>query len=425
MRSTFKLLFYVNRQKTKADGACPIMGRITLDGKVCQYSTGEQINPVLWDATAGRVIIKGKSSEHFQQLKEINSRLDELELRARLAYKKHTDTTGYVTAELIRNAVTGRTQAKETLLTLFDEHNREYEKRVGIDRSKHSFTIYQIVYKHIQNFLQYKYGVEDIPLNMLDMQFIDDFNFYLSTVLKYKVSTIHEYLIVLRKLAQLAVTQRTIRRYPFAGHKLQKQHTVHRHLTSEQLHKVMSTEMPTRFICHTRDMFVFAVFTGLGRTDLANLSFENIIIKEDGSQWLHFRRQKTKTECNIKLLDIPIRIINKYKGEAEGNKIFRVPTVAAIARNLREIRDISKLDCPLTFYMARHTFATETCLSNGVPIETISKMLGHTSIRTTQIYAEITNQKVGLDFKTLRQKTTDLYSLPKDNVSLCRSNSGR
>lgn len=302
------------------------------------------------------------------------------------------------------------------MITLLDEHNEEYAKRVGIDRVRHTYLRYITTRKHIYNFLQYKYGIEDITLRSLDMQFINDFNFYLSTVLRLKLVSLNDYLIVLRKMTRLAIKQRTLKRDPFAGHKLDKAPKLHRHLTSEQLAKIMNVELHTYRLCHTRDLFVFSVFTGLGRAELANLTIENIITKDDGSKWIYINRQKTKAECYIKLLDIPIRIMEKYKGEGEGNKVFYVPQTSSLCRSLKMIEDLCSLDCHLTFYMSRHTFATETCLSNGVPIETISKMMGHSNIRTTQIYAEITNQKVGRDFGKLVEKNKDIYSIPQDNM---------
>lgn len=415
-RSTFKLLFYINKKKLKANGNSSIMGRITLDGKVSQYATGEEIDPNIWDPMAGRVVIKGKNSEDAKMHRSINSRLDELEEVARIAYRKHIDEIGYISAEIIKNAVTGKAQAKQTLLTLLDEHNTEYAKRVGVDRVHHTYVRYLTTRKHISNFLKYKYELDDISLRSLDMQFINDFNFYLSTVLKLKLVSLNDYLIVLRKMARLAVNQRTIKRNPFAEHKLEIPQKQHRRLTGEQLAKVMNAELYTYCLCHTRDLFVFAAFTGLGRAELANLTTDHIITEPDGSKWIYIERQKTKVECRIKLLDIPIQIMNKYKGEGKENKIFFVPATSSLCRSLKMVKEICKLDCHLTFYMARHTFATETCLSNGVPIETISKMMGHSNIRATQIYAEITNQMVGRDFGKLSSTIKGQYSIPEDNM---------
>lgn len=416
MRSTFKLLFYINRQKIKKNGKCPIMGRITLDGKVCQYSTGEEVLPECWDASKGRAVILGQCPEINRELKEINLKLEEFEEKARLAYKKSVDGIGYVSAELIKNAVTGKAQPKNTLLTLFYEHNMEYEKRVGIDRTRHTYIRYLTTRRHLYDFLQYKYGVEDIALRAINMQFIENFHFYLSTILRLKTISLNDYLILLCKIVRLAVKQKILGRYPFAGYKLEIPPKQHRHLTGEQLSKIMSAELNTYRLCHTRDLFVFSTFTGLGRAEMAELSEKHIITADDGSKWIYINRMKTKAECRIKLLDIPLKIMEKYKGEGKDGKLFFVPGTSSLCRTLKIIEKICGLDCHLTYYMARHTYATEICLSNGVPIETISKMMGHSKIRTTQIYAEITNQKVRKDFCKLSEYTKGKYALPEDNM---------
>ena len=416
MRSTFKLLFYVNRQKIKATGKCPVMGRITVDGKVCQYSTGVEVEPHLWDADRGRGNILGQKADDLKELKAINKHLEKLEDLLLTTHKKYSDTIGYVTAELLKNVVTSKAQNKEMLLELLDEHNEKFEKRVGIDRERHTYMRYLTARKHIYNFLQYKFNTEDYPLRALEMQFIHDFNFYLSTILKLKLVSLNDYLIVLKKMTRLAIKQRTLKRDPFAGHKLEIPPKIHRHLSREQLEKVMQVDLPSYCLSHTRDLFVFSVFTGLGRAELATLTWNNIITGRDGSKWIIHNRQKTKAECNIKLLDIPLQILEKYKNEGKGNLVFYVPTTSSLCRALKKIEEESKLDCHLTFYMARHTFATETCLSNGVPIETISKMMGHSNIRTTQIYAEITNQKIRRDFTRLSEHTKELFNIPEDNM---------
>ena len=392
MRSTFKLLFYINRQKVKKNGRCPIMGRVTLDGKISQYSTGLEIEPDLWDAKVGKAFTDGRkigniTGEKRNELNRLNSLLEALEEKAKSAYRKNVDSYGFVSAEIIKNAVTGKSEVKETLLSLFDEHNEEYARRVGIDRTRHSYVRYLTTRKHIYNFLQYKYDLEDIPLRSLTMGFMTDFTFYFSTVLRLKVSAYNDYLILLHKMTRLALKKHILKRDPFAGHRIEKVPVNHRHLNMEQLEKLLNAKLPTYRLCHTRDLFVFSVFTGIGRADLANLTEDNIITKEDGSKWIHIARQKTKAECHIKLLDIPLRIIEKYKGEGKDGKLFFVPQTCNLCRSLKNIAEQCDLGCHLTFYQARHSFATLICLSNGVPIETISKMMGHHSIRTTQIYA--------------------------------------
>lgn len=420
MRSTFKLLFYINRQKLKKNGKCPVMGRITLDGKVNQYSTGLEVEPAYWNADTSRASTDGRkenlAGEKKKELVRLNDALSALEAKARAAYKENVDIYGFVSAEIIKNAVTGKSQVKETLLALMDEHNEEYAKRVGIDRTRHTYIRYLTTRKHIHNFMKYKYGMEDMPLRSLTMRFMTDFTFYLSTVLRLKVSAYNDYLILLHKMTRLALKRHILKRDPFAGHKIEKITVNHRYLTGEQFEKLLKAKLPTYRLCHTRDLFVFSTFTGIGRADLANLTEDNIITKEDGSKWIHIARQKTKAECHIKLLDIPLRIIEKYRGEGKDGKLFFVPQTSSLCRNLKMIAEQCNLGCHLTYYMSRHSFATLICLNNGVPIETISKMMGHSSIRTTQIYAEITNQKVSRDLAVLSETTKGKFSLPDDGM---------
>ncbi len=407
MRSTFKTLFYINKKKLKSDGTTAIMGRITIDGKISQYSTGIYILPQDWNAVSGR----------SKKEKEVNYSLDKLEEKAKLAYKKSVDTDGFVSAEIIKNIVTGKVQTKETLLTLFDEHIEEFKKRVGIDRVRKSYIRRLTVRKHLVNFMEYKYHIKDIALRSIGMQFMNDFQFYLSVILQIKTISYNDYLIILRLILRLAVKRKAIKRDPFAGYKFEIPPIQHRHLSMAQIIKLMEIELPTYRLCHTRDLFIFAVFTGLGRAEVAELSEQHIQRKEDGSVWINIKRAKTQVECNIKLVDIALGIMQKYWKEGENGKIFYVPQTSSLSRSLKMIAQKCNLDCHLTYYMARHSFATN-CLNNGVPIETISKMMGHSSIKTTQIYGEITNQKVGEDFGILADATKGNYTITESNMPL-------
>ena len=158
-------------------------------------------------------------------------------------------------------------------------------------------------------------------------------------------------------MTRLALKKHILKRDPFAGHRIEKVPVNHRHLNREQLEKLLNAKLPTYRLCHTRDLFVFSVFTGIGRADLANLTEDNIITKEDGSKWIHIARQKTKAECHIKLLDIPLRIIEKYKGEGKDGKLFFVPQTCNLCRSLKIIAEQCDLGCHLTFYTARHSIS--------------------------------------------------------------------
>ena len=309
------------------------MGRVTLDGKISQYSTGLEVNPNLWDAKEGKAFADGRKTgnitgEKGNELNRLNSLLEALEAKSEVRLQEER---GLLRFRFIRNHqerhYRGKSDVKETLLSLFDEHNEEYARRVGIDRTRHTYIRYLTTRKHIFNIFEVQYDLEDIPLRSLTMKFMTDLTFYFSTVLRLKVSAYNDYLILLHKMTRLALKKHILKRDPFAGHKVEKVTVNHRHLDREQFWKNCSMPdcPPTACATHATCLS-FSVFTGIGRADLANLTEDNIITKEDGSKWIHIARQKTKAECHIKLLDIPLRIIEKYRGEGKDGKIVLRPT---------------------------------------------------------------------------------------------------
>ena len=327
---------------------------------------------------------------------------------------------GFVTAELVKNAVKGIGQKPVTLLALFREHNEEFKKRIGVDRIKETYDSYQRSYKHLAAFVQEKKGVEDITLRSLDKVFYDDFEIFLQTDCKMKPKTVHEHLYRLKKMTMRAVSQGTLRRDPYCRLHPELPKRKSRHLKLEDLKTLMSTQIDKPNLQRVRDWFIFSTFTGLAYADLKRLSVNDITQAEDGSWWIHIKRQKTDTPSVIKLLDVPLRIIEKYKHERQGDKVFNLYAREYLIRLTRELGE--EYGFYLTFHKARHNFGTHMTLSLGVPLETVSKMMGHTNITTTQIYAQVTDKKVDEDMKRLKEVTAgqkiniyeeDLSNLPK------------
>ena len=410
-RSTFNILFYLNTSKKKKTGLCPVMGRITVDGCIAQFSLKADANPNNWDAKNGRV--KGKSREHI----ELNRKIEQTEQSIRKIYAETVDTIGYVTAEQIKNELTGVVAKTETLLKLFTEHNAEYEKRIGIDRSSSSYNKYTNVYKHLSKFIKSKYGLDDYPLQHLDMSFINSYDFYLRVDAKFTLHTILGHIIVLKKMITRAMHQGTILRDPFSEYVPEKPVRRYPHLSCEELDRLINTPIEVKNICFVRDMFLFSCFTGLAYSDMCNLSENHLRKTVDGKVRIDIYRQKTGVESNVIILDFAERIIEKYRPKRKSDKIFNMPNISFIWYNIRKIEQLCSIK-HLHFHMARHTFATQVCLTNGVPIETISKMMGHSSIQSTQIYAEITGQKIGKDMKKLAGRIKGKYAinhLPTDD----------
>ena len=306
------------------------------------------------------------------------------------------------------------------MLALFREHNEEFKKRIGVDRIKETYDSYQRSYKHLAAFIQEKKGVEDITLRSLDKVFYDDFEIFLQTDCKMKPKTVHEHMYRLKKMTMRAVSQGTLRRDPYCRLHPELPKRKSRHLKLEDLKTLMSTQIDKPNLQRVRDWFIFSTFTGLAYADLKRLSVNDITQAEDGSWWIHIKRQKTDTPSVIKLLDVPLRIIEKYKHERQGDKVFNLYTREYLIRLTRELGE--EYGFYLTFHKARHNFGTHMTLSLGVPLETVSKMMGHTNITTTQIYAQVTDKKVDEDMKRLKEVTAgqkiniyeeDLSNLPK------------
>ena len=413
-RSTFAILFYINRTKIRKDGTCQLLCKVSIDAEWEQIGTKASVNPDIWNPETGRA--DGRSENAVT----VNRAIDELTREITNHYNHIKKSLGFVTAELVKNAVKGIGQKPVTLLALFREHNEEFKKRIGVDRIKETYDSYQRSYKHLAAFVQEKKGVEDITLRSLDKVFYDDFEIFLQTDCKMKPKTVHEHLYRLKKMTMRAVRQGTLRRDPYCRLHPELPKRKSRHLKLEDLKTLMSTQIDKPNLQRVRDWFIFSTFTGLAYADLKRLSVNDITQAEDGSWWIHIKRQKTDTPSVIKLLDVPLRIIEKYKHERQGDKVFNLYTREYLIRLTRELGE--EYGFYLTFHKARHNFGTHMTLSLGVPLETVSKMMGHTNITTTQIYAQVTDKKVDEDMKRLKEVTAgqkiniyeeDLSNLPK------------
>ena len=413
-RSTFAILFYINRTKIRKDGTCQLLCKVSIDAEWEQIGTKASVNPDIWNPETGRA--DGRSENAVT----VNRAIDELTREITNHYIHIKKSLGFVTAELVKNAVKGIGQKPVTLLALFREHNEEFKKRIGVDRIKETYDSYQRSYKHLAAFIQEKKGVEDITLRSLDKVFYDDFEIFLQTDCKMKPKTVHEHLYRLKKMTMRAVSQGTLRRDPYCRLHPELPKRKSRHLKLEDLKTLMSTQIDKPNLQRVRDWFIFSTFTGLAYADLKRLSVNDITQAEDGSWWIHIKRQKTDTPSVIKLLDVPLRIIEKYKHERQGDKVFNLYTREYLIRLTRELGE--EYGFSLTFHKARHNFGTHMTLSLGVPLETVSKMMGHTNITTTQIYAQVTDKKVDEDMKRLKEVTAgqkiniyeeDLSNLPK------------
>ncbi len=406
-RSTFAILFYINRTKARKDGTCQLLCNISIDGKSEMIGIKKTyIHPRLWNPDEGRA--KGRSAEALK----VNKAIDLFTESIRGHYMEIKRTLGFVTAELVKNAVKGIAQKPVTLLKLFEEHNEEFKKRIGIDRIEETYRAYIVSYNHLSAFIQKKYDTDDVTLRSINLDFYEAYDLFLRKDRGLGQKSVHQQLYNLKKMTKRAFDQGTIRREPFMRLHPALPPLKSRHLKLEELEKLMACRPDRENLCRARDMFVFSTFTGLCHADLTRLSEEHIKEMEDGSFWIHMERRKTGTECNVRLLEIPLRIIEKYRPQRTDEHIFKVYDRGYMGKLLKEIAKICGIG-HVSFHKARHNFGTHITLSQGVPIETVSRMMGHKSITTTQIYAKVTDTKVDEDMKKLKErtasKTVNLY----------------
>lgn len=398
MRSTFKILFYLKRNAPKKSGLVPVMCRITVNGKISQFSCKLDVEEKLWNVQSGKMSGKSLASQ------EANRMLDKIRVGVTKAYQEISDKDNYVTAEKVRNAFLGMGQNHKTLLAVFCQHNEDYAKQVGKMKSQRSYWKYCTAYNHSSEFIKHRYKMSDIALKELTPAFITDFELFLRIEKNHCTNTIWSYMMPLKRMVYMSINNGWLQRDPFYAYSISPEPTKRGFLTKEEIALLINGKFKKQSYEQIRDLFIFCTFTGLTFIDMYNLTKENLQVSFDGHLWIKTNRQKTGVESNIRLLDVPLRIIQKYEGMAEGDKVLPVPCYANCKYGLKVVAKKCGIEKNVTWHVARHSYATTICLFNDVPIETLSKMLGHRSIRTTQIYAKITGEKISRDMELLSHK---------------------
>lgn len=396
-KSTFSILFYLKRSGLKANGKMPIMGRITVTGQAIQFGAKVEVNPKLWDVKSG------KSVGRTQEVMEVNAILESIKATMTKIYRELQEKEAIVTPERIKNIFFGIEIQQQMLLELFVKHNEDVEKLIGISKSKATFQKYEVTRKHLTNSIRANYNRSDMAIKEINHTFITDFEVYLLTTCACNPNTTAKFMQFLKRIIIIAKNNGWIKADPFANYKIRIKKVDRGYLTQEEVEAIMVKEFSTKRLEQVRDLFVFSCFCGLAYIDVKNLRENNIRTSFDGKLWIIGKREKTDVTFKIPLLDIPQTILNKYKGTLPNGKILPVPSNQKMNAYLKEIGALCGIEKDLTFHLARHTFATLT-LSKGVSIESVSKMLGHTNISTTQIYARITDSKISNDMNAFAGK---------------------
>ena len=402
MRSTFKVLFYLKRNKEQP--LAPVMGRITVNGTITQFSAKIEVPVRLWEVKGGRA--KGKSVEADR----INRYLDNIRGQINKHYQDICDHDSYVTAERVRNAYQGFDRKYQTLLEAFEKFTVDYRKRVGVDRARRTWERYCKCSEHLHSFMEKVYRVKDMPLLELEQSFIEKFHTYLFHDLGMSPNGLSGYLKCLKYVVKMAFNNGWMPRKPFALYRYTPPQVERGYLTNEELQRLMTTPLRHKCQARTRDLFLFSCFTGICHADMRSLEWKQFEQDAAGNWWVSGNRMKTGTKYLVRLLPVPLSILNKYKGLAGPEKVFPMSTVKVMDRSLKFIAAACGIEKQLSFHLARHTFATTISLMNGGPLIALSKMLGHKSITTTQIYAKVTESMIDQAITTINDKISGKYS---------------
>ena len=392
--------FSLKRTKSRADGKCPVYVRCTKNNQRFELSTGIFICSESWDDERQQVV--GRSEE----TKILNNRLNKISNRVQDVYNQLESKGEPFSTLNVKNKLQGVSDERG-VLEILNIIIKGIEARVGNDYSQGTLNHYKTSRERLMEFLKKKFGRNDIGLSLVDYSFLNLFDIYLKTEYQLKPNTALTYHKHLKKAMNTGIAMNLISHNPYRSFKVSRNETHRDYLTILELEQIRNWKMSTLRMETIRDIFIFACFTGLGYAELKKLNSTHIHQGNDGGKWIIIDRTKTDIRCRIPLLPQAIVILQKYENSPITQNLVKLLPVNSnqkMNEYLKELAGICGINKNLSMHVARHTFATSVTLSNGVPIETVSKMLGHTSLKTTQIYARIVDTKISKDMENLKTK---------------------
>lgn len=410
MKTKVSILFYAKKAKAAANGLVPIYTRITINGKRIELSTNRFVEISKWSTEAGKM--KGTSEE----ARSINNHLDILKSQIRDAEMELIHKKIVVTSETIKGKLLGVDERARMLVPIFQDHNNKIKELVGKEYAPGTLERYTTSLKHTIEFMQWKYNISDIDITKIDHAFITDYEFWLRSVRNCANNTAVKYLKNFNKIIKLCLANDWLTKNPFANYKSKVKEVERVYLTESEIQSIIEKDFKTERLSLVRDIFLFSCFTGLAYIDVRNLTKSHISFGIDGEKWIFTHRQKTESASKIPILPVTQMIIDKYENHPQcnnENKLLPILSNQKMNAYLKEIAGVCEIEKELTFHIARHTFATTVTLTNGVPIESVSKMLGHKNLRTTQHYAKVLDRKVSEDMQILRDKMNNTAKLSK------------
>jgi site-specific recombinase XerD len=401
MSTNYSLLFYLKKPKSYVNGPKPIYLRITVNGIPKEVSSGKECEPLRWNSKANRA--KGTNEE----TKFLNTYLDTLEHKLADIHLQLTKEGSEITSELLKLKFLGKDIMRRYLIEEFEDHNNKMEALIGNGFKPSTLKGYKTTTNHIAAYIEKQYKTKDIDMMKIDHAFIVGLEFYLRSDMGCSAVTTAKYIKHFRKIINQSLAHRWIKENPFILYKTKVKPKEKEFLTKDELKRIEEKGFKIERLKHVRDIFVFCCYTGLSYIDVKQLRTSDIGKGVNDKLWVLTSREKTEINSNIPLLPGALKIISKYADYPPSiAKGLALPVLSNQKMNsyLKEIADLCEITKELTFHMSRHTFATTVTLSNNVPIETVSKMLGHTNIKTTQHYAKLLDNRVGSDMELLQQR---------------------
>ncbi len=406
--NNINILFWLHKSKVNKKGTAPLYLRISYNGIRKNISTGFFLSPKSWDQT--RCIAKGDKND----VSKINAYM--IQVRAKLMdLFNEMIKKGDINLDLLIDMLLGKDISQITLMELVDYHNEDIKKRIGIDYTESTFEKYDILKKKLEAFIPYQFKKTDIRLIDLSVQFIGDFDFYLKNHDKNQQNTATKYLKNLKKIMSVAVIKGWLNKNPFEGYKAVYKDVDRIYLTFEEIRAIEQKEFKSERLSFVKDLFLVQCYTGLAYVDLTKLTIGSIVPGVDGNKWIITRRHKTNVRSAIPLIKESEKIIARYINQRSNPEslLFDAYSIQKFNAYLHEIADICAINKNLTSHVGRRTFATTIALANGISLETISKMLGHSSTKITSLYAVVSDLKIAEDVKRLRHNLSKRSNLNK------------
>lgn len=392
-RDSFRVLFFLKKTRLLKNGEASVCMRITVNGTRVENNIRKSIDPALW--SQAKETARGKS----RRACDLNTYIEEARIKLYQIFCELEQQNRPVTAHLLQKLFFGQEQPEEvrTLLGTMQEHNDQCRALIGTDYALITVRRYESCRRYLAELIRQRYGKEDLPLTEVNGELVRAFAFYLKTEKGCQQNTVIRYMKCLKKITNLARANDWMAKDPFLGIRFHEKEVVREFLTMDELQTIYRKEFPLERLTLVRDVFIFAAFTGLAFIDVQQLAPEHIVRDNNGNLWIRKPRQKTKNMCNIPLLDIPQEILRKYADHPTCRKrgvLLPVPCNQKMNSYLKEIADICMIRKNLTTHCARHSYATSVCLANGVSLENVAKMLGHSNIKMTQHYARVLDSSI-------------------------------